>query len=753
MKASENSGSEIERFVQELREREKELSQKLEASRKENGTIESILRSLEFQEIRSRWSAIPDAHRNTFHWVLHAETSPLQAWLQSPRDLFWISGNAGSGKSTLMKFMMSGIQRARAESLLQIWAGEGKPLTVIDLYFWYLGTHLQKSEDGLLRSLLCQILRSSHRLVKLATPARWAMHEKALEHWTAEDYDYVAGGPWTTNELLEALERIADSAVTDRFAVFIDGLDEYDADHARLVQLVRRLSKSPVFKFCVSSRPWNVFENAFGTLDDMFSLHDLTMDDIRSYLYDELEQGKTSQPEMQKLIEELVTKSQGVFIWVYLATKSIREGLEEGDSIQLLRERAKLLPTDLTEYFDLILSRIHPVYKSLTATALALSLKGANVTQDRFVLTDAHRQSFLNYWLLEQGFQDGHFALEQQTVDISRAVCSDMVTSARKFVNKCCKDLLWVPKRPYATDDTKETYITLYKVQFLHRTVYEFLSTRAVQTRISGAALPVVQDGLFDQMLVLSRLKCVPFESGGRCIFLKEGMEELCQAIEKGGCSARLISELDRVARRYLDHCQDSSCSSHDEPDLLKTLVSHQQYSFATAVLRLRSQIAKADLESSVQDRALLRAAIGLREDRKFPLDRVPVSFMEAYLAEVVDVNQQRNFASPWDLFIAEWNDSATSIHDAAHVWTLAKIFLAKGADLKGHLHRERNGRSISRILVSVVPLELQHELRAMLTEVEPPRPPLQSAEDQALKEKQRAEEEEAYYLRTGFRP
>jgi ABC-type thiamine transport system ATPase subunit len=51
----------------------------------------------------NREERILEAHEKTFRWIF--KDSPFKHWLESKTgsNLFWISGKAGSGKSTLMK--------------------------------------------------------------------------------------------------------------------------------------------------------------------------------------------------------------------------------------------------------------------------------------------------------------------------------------------------------------------------------------------------------------------------------------------------------------------------------------------------------------------------------------------------------------------------------------------------------------------------------------------------------------------------
>ena len=137
----------------------------------------AILTELHFQAEKERYENVTEAHTKTFGWIYHGEDSALVTrwdsfikWLELGDGLYWINGKAGSGKSTLMKYISD---NPRTRSLLSLWAGNSK-LCTAHFYFWNLGTELQKSQVGLLRSLILAVLESNRDLIPLAFPQEWA---------------------------------------------------------------------------------------------------------------------------------------------------------------------------------------------------------------------------------------------------------------------------------------------------------------------------------------------------------------------------------------------------------------------------------------------------------------------------------------------------------------------------------------------------------------------------------------------------
>ncbi|KAK1687540.1 hypothetical protein BDP55DRAFT_714367 [Colletotrichum godetiae] len=194
-----------------------------------------------------------------------------QTWLELGKGICWISDKAGSGKSTLMKHLGN---HSRTAELLSAWA-EPQECIVASHYFWSVGTRLQKSINGLLRSLLDEIFRQMPDLIDQIVPEGPGQNVYRLQ--SGEN-----GRDWPIFQLERIVYQMVDcDKLALRFFFFVDGLDEYDGDHPKLILIPSRLASSPNVKLCVSSRPWNVFEDAYGkTSLWKLALQDLTQNDI-----------------------------------------------------------------------------------------------------------------------------------------------------------------------------------------------------------------------------------------------------------------------------------------------------------------------------------------------------------------------------------------------------------------------------------------------------------------------------------------
>ncbi|SCO78651.1 related to small s protein [Fusarium oxysporum] len=114
-----------------------------------------ILNTLWFSMINDRSESISKNHRDTLQWAIEGSNNTeswhdLPSWLLNGSGIYWVSGKAGSGKSTLMKFVFG---HQRTTSILSQWANRGQ-LLICHYFFSNLGTDLQKSQAGLSRTLL-----------------------------------------------------------------------------------------------------------------------------------------------------------------------------------------------------------------------------------------------------------------------------------------------------------------------------------------------------------------------------------------------------------------------------------------------------------------------------------------------------------------------------------------------------------------------------------------------------------------------
>ena len=440
------------------------LSSLAEASRKQKTLC--IINSLDFETRQSRQSDISDAQDRTFEWIFHDHHGPFNQhvgfrnWLQFGNDIYWISGKAGSGKSVLMNYVAN---EPRTQEMLQSWAGDTR-LIVAKYFFWNAGAPMQKSQQGLLQSLLREIYGQCPELVPVVCPFRWNRY-------------YEIGATWTRVELSEAFRNLSQQRLLKlKFCFFVDGVDEYDGeDHSHIVGVLKDLNASPCVKVCLSSRPWNIFIAAFGaSTDQRLLLEDHNGDDIQKYIQNRFESDKqfallqSRDPRSSELVDQIVRNAQGVFLWVRIVVSNLLRGLSNDDNLSDLHKRLQSFPTTLKAYFQHMFDSIDDFYREETSEILLICLEGIQPL------------SLLALWFYEQERVTPDYALRAKRSPLSSTDVVTIFESIHKRINARGQDLLEIE-----TDTTNLEHL-MYTVRFSHRTVKDFLSTPDMLAKLTS---------------------------------------------------------------------------------------------------------------------------------------------------------------------------------------------------------------------------------------------------------------------------
>ncbi|ROW11192.1 hypothetical protein VMCG_01135 [Cytospora schulzeri] len=465
-----------------------ELLQRTAAQGVRYSAEQFILERLRFDEIDQRRWNIRMAHKQTLSWLFgDKQNSPatLDEWLVSEDDLYWISGKPGSGKSTLMKSLSANVRTAEK---LQIWAKQNR-LIHAEYFFWAAGGHrLLNSQEGLLRSLIYQVLGQCPDMIRVAYPKAWGLffpEEASAAYGTRNFEASSAMVSLSVESLLATLGVLCATAVGIgvKFCFFIDGLDEYEGNPNDMVELTRFLRSLPNVKICVSSRDWNNFEAEFGgSRTQKFYMEHLNHNDIVKYVHHTFENNQNYQ-EMEDrdtagkaLINGIVTAANGVFFWVFLVVRSFEEGLCNGDSIEDLRKKLEEdIPEDLNELFERIILRDVPEnYRAQSAQIFTLALEAAE------------NLSFMAYWFAEQ--EDPEYALKLQARPLPSQTLGMRYATMKRRLNISCRgllemqDMLTTHTCNDKGDSLRSGSVFSLRVDFLHRTVRDFLLNDKTQT-------------------------------------------------------------------------------------------------------------------------------------------------------------------------------------------------------------------------------------------------------------------------------
>ncbi|KAE8359275.1 hypothetical protein BDV27DRAFT_136426 [Aspergillus caelatus] len=424
--------------------------------------VQRFLRTLHFQTIKDRHARIAKAHEKTFTWncekmidtTTHPSHSPaIVNWLRGQNDsIFWVSGKPASGKSTFMKYLLA---HPQTQENLKIWAGSDK-LVIASHFFWGAGTDLQNSKHGLLQSLLYGIFTHSPDLIPIACQQRW----EAIMR------DEHGDSPWCVKELFETLKTLISQTIfPSKFCFFIDGLDEYTGDHSELIELLSSLVQANVM-MCLSSRPWKVFEDAYGeSTDRKLYLEEHNRDDIHNYVQSEIEQHSAwgllvgVDSRTSGIIDEIADRAQGVFLWAVLVVRSFGEWLTNGDTLFFLQKKLRRIPITLELLLRSMIESIDPIYTSYMRQIFKVAL------------TAPEPLPVMPYASLERQIEDDDNAPPQENKPLTYRDIILRVHQLDRQLTHICKGLLVVYHCHNEEDALR------YRVDFLHRTVRDFFST------------------------------------------------------------------------------------------------------------------------------------------------------------------------------------------------------------------------------------------------------------------------------------
>jgi len=497
-----------------------------------------IISSLHYPKISERERNIKDPHPRTYEWLFEGSedvskmrsSSNVFDWLHTGRDVFWVSGKAGSGKSTLMKYLYN---HSKTRAALREWA-TGKDLVVAGFFFWSAGTSIQKCQEGLLQSLLMCILKQRPALIPHLCPDRWNAGLRLDE-----------GESWTKTELLEALTRLkTESFDSARFCIFIDGMDEYEGEYLDILRLIKDLTTSGSIKVCVSSRPWNVFEHFYGDNGGKrIILQDLNRTDIWLFTHETLTEAMqyrwslATEAEYLTLVEEIVERSSGVFLWVFLVVRSLLRGMTNLDTVEELRTRLRELPTELEEFFNRILGRGDRVYGKQAARLYMLQLNA--IDSDLSALDVAHFAE-----------EDQFYALRDDVSSRHATIVENLEGITRTRVLARCQDLL--------------EFSGGGVLQFLHRTVKDFLETNSIFDQLTKRAGEEFNPHLFICNSMLVQIKAILRHRGPRALNTENFAQSLYPTAHLMRCFWRHTRELAQIGQLpfgLLAALDEASCS------------------------------------------------------------------------------------------------------------------------------------------------------------------------------------------------
>ncbi|KIN08297.1 hypothetical protein OIDMADRAFT_80089, partial [Oidiodendron maius Zn] len=303
---------------------------------------QSLIDQLYFTKIDERLTSLTAAQGTTCRWFL---TKPkFISWHDVAQQadhggFFWIQGNPGTGKSTLMKLLFEVAKLNAKDDPLQI---------TVSFFFLARGTVEEKSTTGLYRSLLHQIFGKAVEL------------KDSLEWMTVDGARAVQRSGWHEEALKQTLTHAIKKLGSRPLTIFIDALDECDDNQAtgmvgffeELCDIARDAQVQ--LKICFSSRHYPTIDIQKGikvTLEDEIG----HMEDIKQYIKSKLRVGKIRKAET--LRSDILDKSSGIFLWVVLVVDILNSEYRNGSTATKIRNRLEEIPPKLNDLFEMIITR------------------------------------------------------------------------------------------------------------------------------------------------------------------------------------------------------------------------------------------------------------------------------------------------------------------------------------------------------------------------------------------------------------
>ncbi|KAL8795023.1 MAG: hypothetical protein Q9195_002471 [Heterodermia aff. obscurata] len=482
--------------------------------------------SLFFPEMFSRQDDIPKSHTGTCRWIFGpTQVNPgdsstyssggkepsrdvpayrwdnFTTWLNSGGGLYWLSGKPGSGKSTLMKYMTSEFRNFCQAGVAMPGWGSGSDLVTCSFFFWAPGNSLQKNYVGFLRSLLYQIAEQRDDLIPLMVGQN--MMQEGGPGFSREAMRIHA---WTKERLDDALKRFLSGKPSSiRVCLFIDGLDEFAGDEDLLLETLRLLSGTPRTHVCVSSRPEQIFRQGFAQSPQL-KLQDLNHRDIEKTVKDRLGTTLSEKfPNLPEVIDEfeadVISRSEGIFLWTELIVKDLQRGARNSDNLQELRERFDRMPDTIQGLYQHMLGRLERPYLQEAAGYFQLLMAEADYEDlglDRnysLTLLDcacAEKTAWSNVlshdlaYFQSPEFHDSCRNLETRIL----TRCSGLVEIS-EHRERLIDTAFWDIGGGYRDVHTSQRYCGVHisqeassvscflrRIQFIHKTVIEFLRPR-----------------------------------------------------------------------------------------------------------------------------------------------------------------------------------------------------------------------------------------------------------------------------------
>ena len=332
-----------------------------------------------------------------------------------------------------MKFIMSHHKSQRTPSS-----------TISGFFFTWRGVSLESSLEGMLRSLLCQMLEQKQSESLAYLPTTLLQYNRQI---LGTEWD------WNINDLTDCLMHAIINPERTSTCIILDALDECNADQSQtlldiLDNLVEKArSSGQILHLAVSSR--SCFNLTVEDPNDV-CVEDENGMDIVTFTRENLK--SVEHGSQEQVIVEIARRSEGVFLWIHLVIQSLLEGLKEVPEEKIFN-RLQHIPSGLENLYAYLLDHIsqETTRKSSHQTRLILqwillATRPLSVQELAYAVCITDKMSKSSTGHLEIDFQINQSQCEALTDLRLKSRCAGLleVTAGRRvtFLHRTVKDFL-----------------------------------------------------------------------------------------------------------------------------------------------------------------------------------------------------------------------------------------------------------------------------------------------------------------------